>query len=148
MFLFYLIDSYDVLCEHPIKLVRYREDYQMVMKISILQQGQCELNSSHGTKQLEWNLWAQDNCMRLSLFLYWSKQMAHSSCSNKDFHPSFAQLINLFDTLFFNLNTSLCKSLIPNIGLISTNPCLCGLLLIVLLDSIATNKICNQWQVR
>lgn len=130
---------------HPIKLVRYRKDYRIV-KISILQQGQCELDSSHGTRHLEWNLWAQGNCIRLSLILNLSKQMAHSSCS-EDFHLSFVQLMNLFVILFFNLNTSFCKSFIPNIGLISTTPCFFCLLFIVLLDFITTNEINNQSQV-
>lgn len=84
--------------------------------ISVLQQGQWALFSSHGTKHPEWNLWAQANCISFSSALNSSKHTAHSSCSD-DFQLNFTQL-NLFDPLFFTPDTSVCNSL-TSVGLFS-----------------------------
>ena len=78
-------------------------------KISVLQQGQWALFSSHGTKHLEWNRWEQGKSTRVSPTLNWSKHTAHSSWSKAFFFcPNFAQL-NFFNPLFFTPNTSIFK---------------------------------------
>lgn len=71
-------------------------------QIRVLQQGQCALFSSHGTRHVEWKRWAQGKCARLSLSLNCSKHTAHSSCSEDFQLLNLAQLITLFDALFFN----------------------------------------------
>lgn len=76
--------------------------------IVVLQQGQWELFSSHGSKHLEWNLCAHGRFESVSPFLNDSKHTAQSSCSDA-FHLSLLQL-NLLLPFFFAPYTSFCNS--------------------------------------
>lgn len=70
-------------------------------KIVILQHGQWELLSSHGSTQFQWNLWAHGRWTNMSPSWKSSKHTAQSACSDA-FH------LNLLQLNFLEENTCLC----------------------------------------